>query len=624
MKITLRARIDGKRLRRALGMLLLAAPFFLLLSALRTEDLRTVLTHPYWDRAVAERATTVPRYPPDAHTVAETGEGTLDGLPLYELFIKPNSLYALQSLLPVKKEHEPFLGFLPESGRVYQPASFAHRGRKWKADIRFRGDSAFHWMGKKQSWRIKFPKDDLFNGVRRIDLINPKAANCISDYMAMRLAQGMGLMAPDIRFVNLWVNHRRMGVYQETELIEKFFLQKRGRSVGNIYGEKDKKPKFYGEYPLYTDVAFWRKHCEDPVQAPDDYTEMARLIELLNDPADEVFREKIFTVLDRRKFYVWNCHALLCSSGHQDWFHNARLYYDPARDLFEFIPWDLSGFGDAREFFFDTPSMVLGRRQDNPLASRVLRQGPFRHERDCLLWGFVKNDDVLTRIQNEADRMAATLRPSVYHDALKEQIGGGLEREGFSNERFEESVNGLKYTTRVTFHRIRDALKFNDLKAEVRVLDGTAAPGGRGAPVARVGFVHSASSAAAVRALHIPLGPGSRRTPDARLGLYEDTDANGRFGAADRRVAPFAWDGVAGAYRCGGGECLIFPDLNESLQPVSTRRNYFVVQEEGRTMPPLAFGDTAIDAGNAVTGEEIQVDVQLVNPGRGGGGSIFQ
>ena len=615
MKLKFRLAISRKRIRRLIGLMILAAPFFILLGVLEEKEIQTMLSRPYWQSALGERAKQVPQYKEEKETTEEIRGGTLSDLPLYHLYIKPNTLAELDELLPVKKEHEPNLRFLPQSARIYKPAFFEYKGIQRPVRIRFRGDSAFHWLGNKQSWRIKFPKDATFEGARRIDLINPKAANFLIDYLTMWLAQRMGLLAPNIKFVNLKINHKLMGVYQQTEHIDKYFLENHGRPVGNIYGEKDKKPKWYDEYPLYTDVVFWRKHCENETQAPNDYTEMSRFIQVLNDPSDEVFVENIFDIVDKEKFYRWNCHALLCSSGHQDWFHNARLYFDPIRGLFEFIPWDLSGFWLTRGFFFDTPQKVF-KWQYNPVSSRVLRHGPFRYERDCILWNYVKDPGLLDAILDEAESKRAEIRTSVYNDSLKELIGATLNREGFTNEQFEESSENLKRVTRITFNRIRDALQFNDLNADVVILrpeDHQAGP--EGTALAKLGLVTSAPSAVVLRNISLPVEPRDVATvgPSVSLDLFEDTNDNHRFDSIDRRISLFEWDGEEGAFFCGDFRAFVYPKLNEEVQPISTRKDYFIVRTDSADTIPFNIGLVKIRAENAVTGERIESAVQMVD-----------
>lgn len=618
MKLRPRISFKGRGLRRYAGLALLLIPFFLLISVFDRNEVKKALSRPYWERALGERVKRVPPHRRKREKPDDIGAGTIEGLPLYRLYIKSNTLAELDDLIPSKKDHEPYLGILPQAARLYKPADFEYNGRTWPVRIRLRGDNPIHWAAKKQSWRVKFPKESPFNGARRIDLINPKAANLITDYLAYWLAERMGLPAPKIRFVNLEINNRLMGVYQETEHIDKYFLENHGMPVGNIYGEKDKEPSWFGAYPIYDDVVFWRKHCDNENQAPDDFTEMAALITVLNDPSDDRFIKDIFNTLDREKFYRWNCHALLCSSGHQDWFHNARLYFNPVRGLFEFIPWDLSGFWLTRSYFFDTPRNVLGRLQYNPLSSRVLAHGPFRLERNRLLWGFVKDPLFLEELLKEAELTRSTIRAAVYNDAMKETIGQWPNRAAFTDKQFEDSVEELKKVTRTTFNRIREALEFNDLAAEFQVLDPRGGGDHLGGAIAKIGLVNTASSAAALTGVTLPVTPKApgRPTGNVELSLYEDSNGNGALDAPDRAVADFTWNPEAKYFTCGGFKSLIYPDLNDKLQPVLTRRNYFIVRAAGGGTPPLDADKAVLSAANGVTDEPMEVSVQVVDERR--------
>ena len=616
MKFKIRVAIGKKKLKRFLGLFLLSIPFFFLLSAFNSEKIRDLLTQPYWKRALGERAKRVPQFKEEKETVEEIREGTLSNLPLYHLYIKPNTLEEIEELLPKKKEHEPWLGILLDRARIYKPAVFEYKGKQWPVRTRLRGDTAIHWGGRKQSWRIKFTKEEPFNGARRIDLINPKATNLLTDYLAMWLAKRMGLLAPEIEFINLKINHKLMGVYQQTEHIDKYFLENHGRTAGNIYGEQDKKPNWYEVYPIYTDVAFWRKHCKSETQAPSDYTEIERFVRILNDPSDEVFVEEIFKIVDKDKFYRWNCHALLSSSVHQDWFHNARLYFDPTRALFEFIPWDVGGFSSPRQYFFDTFGEIFGRSQYNPMFKRVLEHGQFRYERDCLLWSFVKDPAFLDEITGEAERMRCMIRAAVYNDSLKEDIRNFPLRTSFTNEEFEESCESLKRVTRTTFNRIREALQFNDLKIVMQLshpehVDGDT----EGTSLVKLGFVNSASTAAVLKNISLPIKPEASPTisSSALLYLSEDTNNNNRLDSSDHKIADFEWNQEESSFSCGGFQAFVYPEVNEKLQPISTRKDFFIVRSDSQAAPPFGINQAEFRVENAVTGEQIEHTVQVID-----------
>ena len=616
MNLKFRVTVNQKAIKRYIGIIILVVPFFLLLLTFDEKGIREVISRPYWKRALAERAKRVPHIKEEKETVEDIKAGTRSELPLYHLYIKPNTLAELEELLPRQKEHEPGLGILPQSARIYKPANFEYKGKNWPVRIRFRGDNPIHWRTRKQSWRVKFSKDDIFNGARRIDLINPKSADMLTDYLAMWLAERMGLLAPKITFVNLKLNHRHMGVYQETEHIDKYFLENHGRPVGNIYGEKDKKPNWFGVYSIYTDVAFWRKHCKSETQSPDDYSEIERFIRILNHPSDNVFNEEIFNIMDKDKFYLWNCHALLSSSGHQDWTHNARLYFDPTRCLFEFIPWDLSGFWLARWFFFDVPHEVHGSLQDNPLSKRVLQHGPFRYERDRLLWSYVKDPSFLDELLGGAKRMRDRIKTAVYNDPLKETIGQWPNRASFTNREFEESFKNLKRVTRITFNRICDSLQFNDLKADIELFPPKKRGGTSKATVlAKIGLVNSASSAAVIKGIQLPVkGEGLSATESAPLlELVEDTNSNHRFDHSDRVLSSFNWNRKENTFTCDGFQAFIYPDIDDDLQPISTRRDFFIVRAGGTGTPQFDTGMVELHAENAVTEALIEVPFQEVD-----------
>ena len=62
-------------------------------------------------------------------------------------------------------------GAMLREDHIWFPANFHDPERVYEVKARIRGDLQIHWKGKYQSWRVRFPKDDLFHGVKSLNLI---------------------------------------------------------------------------------------------------------------------------------------------------------------------------------------------------------------------------------------------------------------------------------------------------------------------------------------------------------------------------------------------------------------------------------------------------------------------
>ena len=100
---------------------------------------------------------------------------------------------------------------------------------------RFRGRSFYHWDPKKPSLRIKTSKKYPFEQLRHFNLINPEDRAKISNFYGEYLADKMGILTHNTRFVDLFINHKYAGVYHFTTNDDEEMLRANDRVPGPIY-----------------------------------------------------------------------------------------------------------------------------------------------------------------------------------------------------------------------------------------------------------------------------------------------------------------------------------------------------------------------------------------------------
>jgi len=319
-----------------------------------------------------------------------------DELPKYELIINKKDLEILNTALPSKElvgDTYVILDGLEEENKKKIKANFIADGKKYKVKVSYRGDRSEHWENSKKSWRINF-QDKLFNGKSSINLIIAEERNYILEEFNNYRAKKLGLFVPDSQMVNLRINGQRFGVYWEVEQWSKDMLERGGlRSDTNLYGENDLFLLDDNVHSIYSSINYWKKYSKNKFDKVDSYSDLNKLLTLLNNPNDDYFAAQIGSILDLNNFYHWQVHSSLINSLHQDRIHNARLYFDIEIGKFKFIPWDVWPFINAR---YGYQRKVIDFNH-NELVTRILENDEFRRQRDLILWSYVKNKNNLKK-----------------------------------------------------------------------------------------------------------------------------------------------------------------------------------------------------------------------------------
>ncbi|OGP25505.1 MAG: hypothetical protein A2X99_04400 [Deltaproteobacteria bacterium GWB2_55_19] len=232
---------------------------------------------------------------------------------------------------------------LPRSGREYVEASLLYPGGKAQSvEMRYRGDFQYHWSGKKKSIRIKTRKGRLYNGVRQFNLIVPKTKDLFSNHLSYALAPRMGLMAPETKFVDLYVNGKYSGVYLFVEQLGEQFLRRNYRMPGDLYvGElvgRDLVPIVGRE--VFQTPGFWTKAAVNNHNPPEWNEPLKALTKAVysEDP------ERLLGLIDMDAWARFAAFITISRTTHFNATHNWRLYFDPAKGRFEPVVWDPLGW----------------------------------------------------------------------------------------------------------------------------------------------------------------------------------------------------------------------------------------------------------------------------------------
>jgi hypothetical protein len=224
---------------------------------------------------------------------------------------------------------------LGQRPREWVRGSFAYRDERFEAvGVRLKGHRSLRQLGAKSSFKIKldrFDKEQRLAKQTTITLNNMvEDPSMMREVLAYRLYRALGVAAPNAGFAEITLDGEPQGLYAVIESVDKRFLKARFPGAdGPIYeGE-------YGCDVVPEDVAGF-----DQDGGPPDRTALARFAEIAAGGADRLFGPD--SPLDVPAFLRFL--AVEMYVGNFDGYrhgHNYRLYLEPDRARWYFIPWGL-------------------------------------------------------------------------------------------------------------------------------------------------------------------------------------------------------------------------------------------------------------------------------------------
>lgn len=316
---------------------------------------------------------------------------------------------------------------LPASGDQYVPALMVYDGKPRRVKMKYRGDFHYHWAFYKKSLRIKTGKGRLFEGMRRFNLIVPKTAAQINNFLGYELADMLGLVVPKHELVTVTLNGRYQGFYLLAEQIEESTLRSNRLMPGDIYNGDQMfgKDIWFGIYrSLFDHPGLWKKiainnHYPEQHDAP-----LRELLSLLKEmqasPADESMHRRLEQILDLEQFARFNVMELFLNTHHYDMQHNWKLYFDPGVGKFKPLVWDPLGWlpnwlpGGAMNTWQD-PDSPPSHVAASSLMHVLLKNGEFNRIRTDVIQSFF-HQSLDQKFFELIDRTIETMQPVLQKD----------------------------------------------------------------------------------------------------------------------------------------------------------------------------------------------------------------
>ena len=341
----------------------------------------------------------------------------------------------------------------PESGERY-PANLKWNGQTvTNVALRLRG------MGSRSSvkpaLRVDFDRyvsGQTFLGLKTISLRNSfQDPSGLRELLTMKTYRAMGLPAPRMAPVALYINNTYYGYYIVTEEIDEPFLAKAfGESSGHLF-EYRWSFYYYFEYlgaDLAPYAAIYSPRTRDTESQGSLYLPVEAMIRTITDASDESFVAAVSPFTDLGAFM--RLVAVQAAIAEADgllgnWaVNNHYLYRVNGRTLHHFIPWDASTSIHALDYplQFGHEQNVLMRRA---LTVPSLKQVYF----DTLIQtaglfdqvdGTAPEQNAPGWLEREAVRLRDVIRPAMYADQVKP----------YTNDEFDAGAAEI-----VTFAQIR-------------------------------------------------------------------------------------------------------------------------------------------------------------------------
>jgi hypothetical protein len=247
------------------------------------------------------------------------------GLPKVDLFIGEARRIAL-------------MDDLPDNIKLWQPAMLVYpNGKLRPVKVHHRGDNPMNWIGVKKSWAVKTRKKQMLGRTRRFNLLVPQEVDNYSDFLAYSLGQQLGVLAPNVRLVELYVNGEPHGIYTEVEHLDENFLRNNKLMPVNIYkGERNVQSIAFTNNFLFDNPYLFEINAKFNGLSNDDRFDLNYFLNLLrragNDDAAYQELKRIARFSDWARFLSFTA---LLQSWHNTQHHNQRLVGDPWRGVIQ-------------------------------------------------------------------------------------------------------------------------------------------------------------------------------------------------------------------------------------------------------------------------------------------------
>jgi len=322
--------------------------------------------------------------------------------------------------------------------------------------FRLRGNTSRR--SDKKSFKISFSEFDdgrRFFGLKKFNLNGEhNDPSIVRSKLGWDLFEQMNVPGSRAVHVKLYINGEYRGLYIHVEEYDKTFVKNRfDDGDGNLF--KCLWPadlKYLGTNPnAYKYVQDNRRAYElQTNETQDDYSDLARLITILNKASDSDFADTLYSTFDIWNFLKYLAVDMTIGNWDDYWYNknNYFLYDNPESGKFEFIPydcdntfgicWDGNDWGTRNIYSWGENSL------ERPLTYRILKNQQFKD-----LYTFFVNK-IVTDYFNETtffqriDTLKARISSAAYTDTFR-TLDYGYTVQDFDNSYTTALGDHVKY-----------------------------------------------------------------------------------------------------------------------------------------------------------------------------------
>ena len=327
------------------------------------------------------------------------------------------------------------------------PATFIYSSEEIQDTIlnigfRLRGNTSR--QAAKKSFKVSFNTFDNNQSYRGLEKMNLNGEHNDVSIMRSKICWEMlreaNLPSSRTSHVALYINEEYCGLYLNVEHIDEEFIEKRfGNKSGNlykcIYGTN---LEFLGDNPDAYKLAPWGQRIYElkTNTEADDYSGLARFIDVLNNSPEENFQCDLEAVFNVNAYLKTLVYEILF--GHWDGYsvnqNNYYLYHNPADDRFYFLSYDLDNslgvdfFGEA----WDERNIYEWSFGDRPLYDNIMEVPEYRSRFTAYMDEALAQIYSSTLVNERLEEMQALILPDALADEYK-ALDYGFTNDDFSN-----------------------------------------------------------------------------------------------------------------------------------------------------------------------------------------------
>ena len=211
-------------------------------------------------------------------------------------------------------------------------ANIIFEGKKYRGDIRLKGDRKAHFVEKKKSsYKVELDRNKYLFGIKKFSIQKPRLRNYIHEWIFHEMAKDFNIIKIKYDFVNLSINGENLGLYVIEEGFGKELIERNKRRNGPIFGiDEDVLDDINNPVFEIYNKNYWARPENNSIAR----IASQKLRDFFNG------KESAENIFDLEKWSAYFAVVDMTSNYHGALLKSVKFYYNPINGLFEPIPFD--------------------------------------------------------------------------------------------------------------------------------------------------------------------------------------------------------------------------------------------------------------------------------------------